>query len=373
MKNILVRSTNWIGDAVMMMPAFFALRQNFPQSQFTVMAAPWVAPLYEAQSHLPQIILFDKKGAHKSLKARYDLIKRLHSEKFDLAFLFQNAFEAALMAALAQIPHRWGYGRDGRSFLLTKAPPVPPTARFNHEVFYYLNLLEQVGLKSPFISPSLLAPHHAQEEISKILGPVNNDEFTLAIAPGAAFGQAKQWAPHNFAQASSLILDKRPGRVLILGAASEAKAANKVFTALAAIYPPHKILNLAGTSNLAGAMALLSRSSMLLTNDSGLMHLAGALKVPLVAAFGPTNPLTTGPLGLSRVVRAPVPCAPCYKRECPLSQCICFQGVTPEKVADAALNLLNSPAPTPSLSQAVFLDRDGTINHEVNFLSRPLD
>jgi heptosyltransferase-2 len=157
----------------------------------------------------------------------------------------------------------------------------------------------------------------------------------LALAPGAAFGPAKRWPEAAFARAAEFILRRRPGGTVILGGADEAPAAARLAEML-----PEPTLNLAGRTALATAMAVLSRAALLLTNDSGLMHLGGALGVPLAAVFGPTNPENTAPLGLSRLIRSRAACAPCLKRVCPLDRQICFDDISPERVAEAALELL---------------------------------
>ncbi|MDR1922140.1 MAG: lipopolysaccharide heptosyltransferase II [Candidatus Adiutrix sp.] len=369
--DILVRGVNWVGDAVMTLPALAALADNFPRGRLTVLARPWVAAVYEGQRGVAAILAHDKKS--RNLPALVRLAGELRRAKFDLAVLFQNAFAAALTTALAGIPERWGYARDWRGFLLTKAIELAPSDRYIHESFYYLNMLERAGLTAAFTRPRLKPGARGLAEAESLIGPPDEDGFLLALAPGAAFGAAKQWPAENFAQAAALILERRPGRVMILGSPGEAGAAGRAAAHLAGLGLGPAVLNLAGRSGLAGAIGLMSRASLLLTNDSGLMHLGGALDVPLAAAFGPTDPRTTAPLGRARMVRSAAPCAPCLKRECPLPERVCFNGTTPEKMALAALELLEPRPVRPELSPAVFLDRDGTINYEAGYLSRPED
>ena len=368
-QNIMVRGTNWVGDAVMTLPAVSALAAAFPQSRLTVLTRPWAAGVYEHHGQMAGVIGHDQGGLHRGLGGRIRLASQLRSHHFDLAMLFQNAFEAALTAFLARIPNRWGYARDGRSCLLTKAIKLEPADQFIHESFYYLNILERAGIPAPFCLPHLMPKPESLAEANRLLAEagIREGEFILALAPGAAFGSAKRWPVENFAVAARLILDMAGGWGMILGGQGEADVAAE----LAALLPGQAI-NMAGRTSLAVSLALLQKAGLLLTNDSGLMHLGGALGVPLVAAFGPTNPLTTAPLGQSRLVRSPVPCSPCLKRECPLPHRLCFDGVTPELVAAEAISLLGQ-SPAPGLRPAVFLDRDGTINIDVNFLSRPED
>ncbi|MDL2226038.1 lipopolysaccharide heptosyltransferase II [Deltaproteobacteria bacterium OttesenSCG-928-M10] len=371
--NILVRGTNWVGDAVMTLPAVSALAAAFPQSRLSVLTRPWAAGVYEHHPQVAEVIGHDRDGAHRGLIGRFKLAGQLKRRGFDLAVLFQNAFEAALMAFMARAPERWGYARDSRSFLMTKAIRLEPADRFIHESFYYLNILERAGLPAPFSLPRLTPKPEAARDAEQLFreAGLKEGEFWLALAPGAAFGSAKRWPVENFAEAARLILDEAAGqgqgRALILGGQGEMDVAAELAALL-----PDRALNVAGRTSLAVSLGLLKRADLLLANDSGLMHLGGALGVPLAAAFGPTNPLTTAPLGRSRLVRSAAPCSPCLKRECPLPRRICFDGVTPELMAAEALSLLENSS-SPGLRPAVFLDRDGTINVEVDFLSRPED
>ncbi|MDR2725445.1 MAG: lipopolysaccharide heptosyltransferase II [Candidatus Adiutrix sp.] len=343
---ILVRGANWIGDAVMTLPALAALRDHFPLARLTVLTRPWAAGVYQGQAD--QVLTYEPSGRHRGLSGILALIREL--TPFDLALLFQNAFSAALFPALARVPERWGYARDGRGFLLTRAVRLGPLDRSVHEVFYYLNLLEKLDLPAPYQPPRLILEEAARSEAEALLDQkgLGDDRFLLALAPGAAFGPAKRWPEEGFARAARLILEARPGGAVILGGTEEAPAAGRLMEML-----PEPKLDLAGRTTLRTAMAVLSRSALLLTNDSGLMHLGGALGVPLAAVFGPTDPLSTAPLGPSRLIQSRATCAPCRKRVCPLPRQICFDEVSPDLVAAAALELLMEK---PKGLAAVFLD-----------------
>jgi len=331
---ILVRGTNWIGDAVMTLPALTALHDHFPQARLTVLTRPWAADVYNGQAGVARVMTYEPAGRHRGLAGAWRLIREL--AHFDLALLFQNAFSAALFPALARIPERWGYARDGRGWLLTRAVRVEPSDLTVHQVFYYLNLLKKLGIPAPYRPPRLPLEEAALAESETILSQAGLGGVPyLALAPGAAFGPAKRWPEAEFARAARLILSRRPGGTVILGGLEEAPAAARLTEML-----PDPKLNLAGRTTLATAKAALSRATLLLTNDSGLMHLGGALDVPLVAVFGPTDPTATAPLGLSRLIKSRASCAPCLKRVCPLPRQICFDEVSPALVAEAALELL---------------------------------
>lgn len=352
----------------MTLPAVAALGQNFPGARLTVLTRPWAAGVYQGQAGIAEVLPDERRGGFKGLFERARLARALKARGFDLALLFQNAFSAALTAALAGLPHRWGYARDGRSFLLTKSVKLEPADGFYHESFYYLNLLERLGLKAPFSQPLLALEPAAVQEAEAILGQAGPGDWSapLLLAPGAAFGSAKRWPVENFAATAELITRRRPSGLVILGGAGERPVAEELAALL-----PGPVLNLAGRTSLAVSMAVMARGGLLITNDSGLMHLGGALGVPLTAVFGPTNPRTTAPLGRSRLIRSRAACAPCLKRECPLDRRLCFDDITPDRVAEAALELIEPRPAAPGLSPAVFLDRDGTINVEVNYLKHP--
>lgn len=348
----------------MTLPALNAVAQNYPGARLTVLTRSWVAGVYQGQPGVAAVVDDDERGFF----ARLRLAGRLKKGGFDLALLFQNAFGAALTAALAGIPQRWGYARDGRGFLLSRPVRLSHALRQVHEVFYYLDLLESLGLEAPYRHPRLAADPEVEKSVDELLkaAGVGPAEKPLILAPGAAYGSAKRWPVEFFAQAARQVLKYRPSTAIILGGKSEAGAADSLAGLLEG-----PVLNLAGRTSLGQAAAIMKRGALMLTNDSGLMHIAGAQGLPLVAAFGPTNPRTTAPLGLSRLIRSRAACAPCLKRECPLERQICWDDVGPDKVVQAALELLDPPKVAAGLSPAVFLDRDGTINEDVDYLSSP--
>ena len=353
MTEIMVRGANWIGDAVMTLPALAAVRAHFPQARLTVLTRPWAAGIYQAQAGVAQVITYEPDGRHRGLAGALAMTREL--ARFDLALLFQNAFSAALFPALARVPERWGYARDGRGWLLTRAVRPKPLDLAVHQVFYYLNLLEKLGLPAPYRAPALGLNEAAQAEAGALLKPLGPGPY-LALAPGAAFGPAKRWPEAAFARAARLILGPRPGGTVILGGAEEAPIAARLAKIL-----PQPNLNLAGRTSLPTAMTVLSRAGLLLTNDSGLMHLGGALGVPLVAVFGPTDPDSTAPLGRSRLIRSRAACAPCQKRVCPLDRQICFDEITPEAAAETALEFLESLEMPARGGEAVFIDPEGVL------------
>jgi heptosyltransferase-2 len=338
---ILVRATNWVGDAVMSLPALRALRQHFPQAHISILAKPWVADLYGREPFCDQIIPYTPRTAPEKWAAA----RALRSRRFDTAILLQNAFEAAMVAYIAGIPERIGYARDGRAFLLTRAIPVPKPGEIpTHERFYYLELLRRAGIVEQLPPNDEIRLEGAP--IARTAGLKRFDELGLGtivvgVSPGAAYGTAKRWPPERFADAAIRLANELDATVAIFGSKDERDLCQSVAASVSAsIVKPVK--NFAGETSLAEFIDLAAACRVYLTNDSGAMHIASALGVPTVAVFGATDDLATGPTGrLARVVREQVECSPCLKRECPIDH-RCMTRVTPDQVATVALELLRS-------------------------------
>ncbi|MCB2226308.1 MAG: lipopolysaccharide heptosyltransferase II [Desulfarculaceae bacterium] len=339
---ILVRATNWVGDAVMTLPALAALHEACPQAEIEVLARPWASAVYAAAPGVSRVLAYDKSGPHAGAGGLLRLAGELRARRYDWAVLFQNAFEAALLAWLARIPVRLGYARDGRGMLLTHAVKLSPELRRVHETSYYLHILRAAGLLATDPPPGGVTPRLSLREADQAWA----DDFLAAkgltgarlmgIAPGAAFGPAKMWPAERFAQAARLLGDTCDA-VVLFGGKGEAPACAEVAEGL----PGARVLDLAGATELGQALALLARVELFVTNDSGLMHAAAALGRPTVAVFGSTNPVTTGPLGpRAALVRGRAECAPCLKPECERGDLACFTSVAPGAVVAAARELL---------------------------------
>jgi lipopolysaccharide heptosyltransferase II len=334
-QQILVRATNWVGDAVMSLPALRALRGRFPAAKISILAKPWVADLYGREPFCDEMIPYTAGD----LAAKWAAGRALAPREFDCAILLQNAFEAAAIAFAARIPERIGYARDGRSFLLTRAVRVPRKGEIPpHERFYYLELLRRAGIIDTLPANEAIrlegapAARAAGSEKFRALGWTGT---VIGVSPGAAYGSAKRWLPERFAEAANRIAKELGAAVAIFGSKSERGLCGSVASA---IMGPAK--NFAGETSLGEFIEMAAACRVYLTNDSGAMHIASALGVPTVAVFGATNDVTTGPTGpLARVVRQPVECSPCLKRECPIDH-RCMTGVEAGRVAETALELL---------------------------------
>jgi len=337
MERILVRSTNWIGDAVMTTPALGSLKANFPGARLSVLAKKWVAPVFEHHPAVTEIIVLEDEGRHRGLAGLRRLAGDIRSRQFDLAVLFQNAFGAALTVRLAGVPLRLGYDTDGRGFLLNLKVRLRPEDKLVHETIYYQRLLERSGLSITKSDPVFyLSPDSEARAASRLAAEGLSGTFLLGLAPGASYGSAKQWPADRFARASEMILNETGGTALIFGSGADGETAGRVKDLLSA-----PSFDLTGRTDLAETAALIKRCGLFLTNDSGLMHVASGVGAPLVAVFGSTNPITTGPVsGRVRIVRREVECSPCLKRTCDRPEHPCMDLISPGEVASAGLELL---------------------------------
>ena len=339
-RKILVRATNWIGDCVMSLPALEALHARFPAAEIVVVAKPWVSELYLAHPAVSRVIVYDPDGRHRGWAGFGSFVDALRQEHFDAAVLFQNAFHAGWMAWRARIPVRVGYDKEWRGSLLTHPVAIPPGAHWGHQVNYYLQLLFRAGLidqPRPVQEVQLGLQTGEKTWAARRLKELGMDgpRFIVGLCPGASFGPAKRWFPERFASLADRLIGALHADVLIFGSGAERPVADEIAHGMT-----HTPVVVAGETTLRQLMALLSTCRLIISNDSGSMHLAAALGLPVVAIFGSTDDRVTGPIGLrARVVKHAVDCSPCGLRECPIDF-RCMMGVTVEEVHRAALALV---------------------------------
>jgi heptosyltransferase-2 len=330
---LVVRATNWLGDAVMSLPALRAVREVFPRAHLAIVARPWVADLYARERAIDEVIAFSAK----SWSEKREFAARLREMRFDAAILLPNSFDSALVMWMAGIAERIGYRRDARGMLLTRAIEPPEAGDIpRHERFYYLELLRRAGMieKFPAVGPiELDCRDEACAAGVARMAELGIERPAIGVSPGAAYGNAKRWLPERFAEAAASAARTRGASVLVFGSAAERELCQQVTEAI----PGAR--NLAGATTLREFLDLVAACSLFLTNDSGAMHVASALGVPVAAVFGPTDDTTTGPSGrVTRVIREHVECSPCLLRECPIDH-RCMTRVTAQTVAEAALEL----------------------------------
>ena len=382
-RKILVREVNWVGDAVLTLPALAALDRRFPRAEIAVLAKPWAAGLFAGQSAVDRVALYQAEGSHRGLRGRWALARELAQERFDLAVLFPNSLDAVIVPWLARVPRRVGYRTDGRGLLLTQVVERSGRSAERHQVFRYLELVRSLGADGEAI-PRLAVGVEAGREADRLLQDlgVETGEACVAVNPGSVYGSAKRWPAERFAAVADALAETHRARVLLIGSAKERDVLEAVAGRMRR--PP---IRLGGRTDLATLAGVLKRARLLLSNDTGAMHVAAAVGTPVLAVFGPTDADATGPLGPdSRVVREPVPCSPCLLRECPIDH-RCMVGVGIAQVLHAAEELLatrqgipnapvagvpNPPAADPALDpRTAFLDRDGTIIEDLGYLGDP--
>jgi heptosyltransferase-2 len=338
---ILVRAANWIGDAVMSLPALRAVRERFPGAVITVLARPWVAALYEYEKVIDHVMPLAGAAGAREWMAKWRMARELRREHFDLAILFPNSFESAALVRFSGVKRSIGYARDGRSLLLDQAVPPPHAGELpRHESYYYLEMLRRAGLMEaalPAVDTIRLdGVAEARRRGEALFADRGLPGPVIGVSPGAAYGGAKRWLPERFAEAAGQLLNTATGEsrgaVAVFGSAAESVLCEEVARAAGG----H---NFAGRTTLREFIDMTAACRLFLTNDSGAMHIAAATGVPSVTVFGPTDEFATGPLGpAAAIVREPVACAPCKLRECPIDH-RCMTRVTADRVVRAAEEL----------------------------------
>src|SRR3989454_949092 len=303
----------------MALPAVRAVREKFADAEIGIVGRPYVLDIYREQKIADELIAYDGTREHKGIRGRERLAAELRERKFDVALLLQNAFDAAWLAWRAKIPVRIGYARDGRSLLLTKPVPVPGPGKIpTHEKFYYLELLRRAGWMDSLPEESFIAMTVSEAKRRRaaefLLGSgARPHALRVAIGAGASYGSAKCWPPPRFAELASRLQAQNGADVILFGTAAESAVSNAIAAGMR--QPP---IDLAGKTAIADLPGLLSQCHLFIGNDSGAMHVAAAVGLPVVAIFGPTDPYGTAPVTphCSIVQQKPY-CSPCFLRRCP--------------------------------------------------------
>lgn len=337
-RSLLVRAPNWVGDAILAVPALEALREGFPQARIVVLAVPWVADVFRFVPAVDQIELLDRKGRHRGVRGIERWRRDRGSAPPDVAISLPRSLSSAWTLLRSGAPIRAGFDGPGRGLLLTERIPFPGKGRpGRHELELHLDLVRGIGLAAPGRLPRLVVPVQMAVRRDEILSAsgLRGVDY-VAISPGAAFGGAKRWSAKGFAEVLDRLHESRGLEAVLLGSPGERPIALEVVSL--ARRPP---VDLVGRVSLAESLSILAGAKLLLSNDSGLMHAGAALEVPVVAIFGPTDSVATGPLGpRSTVVREPVSCAPCFLRDCPIDH-RCMERVSSEAVLASSAALLD--------------------------------
>jgi len=323
---ILIRVPNWIGDSVLAQPAIESVADSFPEAELWLSAAEWVKDVFSSDGRIAGIVPLSPANGIKSFRAA---ARKLRAQTFDIGILLTNSFGSALLFSLAGIPQRWGYACDGRRLLLTRSVRSRDRDVPRHQVHYYLDLVAGLGLKTRPPELRLTVPEEEKDRARKRLLDLGLDpQLPLVIlSPGAGYGSAKRWPASRFAALASLFQERKDATVLVVGSSAESDIAAAISASLT-----KKPFVLTGKTTLPQLMGLISLAHLFVSNDSGPMHLANALRVPVVGIFGPTDPAVTGPFEPpAAVVKKDVPCWPCSYRKCPYDH-RCMMRIDPKEV-----------------------------------------
>ena len=339
-KRVVVRGTNWVGDSLMTVPALRALRRVLPGANITLVIRPSAQGIFSEADFVDDILIYDRKGVFSVIPQ----IREWRRREFDLALLFQNAFEAALIPFMAGVPLRLGYATESRQGLLTHPLPLPEWRSSRHEVFYYLYLvtaLEQMLFGTSSIceavpDASIEISDVRKAEATNLLRAhgVREDELVVALCPGSINSRAKRWPAEAYAALADRLIDSQR-QVLLIGSKDEADVSEEVTSQMR-----HRPIVLTGKTTLDQITAVLAGVDLIVTNDTGPAHIGAALGRPTIVIFGPTNPLTTRPFSpTAEILRHPPDCAPCMLRDCPIDH-RCMTAITVDEVFEHSHALL---------------------------------
>ena len=348
---ILILAPNWLGDAVMALPAMDDVRRRFPGARLMVAARPSVARLFTMTPAVDEVIELGWRGRVTQVGALRRDVAQLRKLGADLAILFPNSFAAAWMARGSRARERWGYAADMRSMMLTRAVARP--AGGMHQGAYYQHLVRELGIPTGPLEPRVVVPEPARTEARRLLAERWDGVRPLVVlAPGAAYGTAKQWLPEHFATLVGELVSDCGVHCALVGSGADANATAAIQAQLADAVRT-QVSDLCGRTSLESLAGVLASAHACVSNDSGAMHLAAAVGVPLAALFGPTNERETAPLPHAGVVAAvlihPVSCRPCMLRECPIDH-PCMRDLEPSRVLATVREMLDgiqAPGPTP--------------------------
>jgi heptosyltransferase-2 len=332
LNKILLRGPNWVGDAVLAIPAMKAIRNTYPRAEITLLVRPWVAGVFSSAPFVDHVWSEPRPAGVLDWMR---LSRSIRAKGFDLALLFPNSFESAAMTFFGRVPQRVGYATDGRGWLLTHSIKVAGPKR--HQVHYYLELASAVSAPVDHPSIEIAASPEEKSQARRLLASagIAPDRKFLVLNPGAAYGSAKRWGEDRFAEAGDSLASEFDMDVAIVGSETERSIAERVQGLMRS-----RVAVLNGKTSLETLVGVISESSLILTNDSGPMHIGAALGVPTVAVFGATDDIVTGPWGRrTRIVKEPVDCSPCMLRECPIDH-RCMTRVSADSVAGAARELM---------------------------------
>ena len=324
----LVISPNWIGDAVMAQPLLQLLHKKNPQRAIDVLAPTWVAPVWRAMAQVDRVIEAPFRHGKLQLRERWSFAQQLRRDAYADAYVLPNTLKFALIPWLARIPKRVGYVGEMRYGLLTDLHRQDKNIPLPMVPFYAA--LARAGDSSTLPRP-VLTVTKIQIDAALAATGLSAVARLIVFAPGAEFGSAKRWPSTHFADLATAILNKDPAaRIVLLGSAKDRDVGDEIVARMPAV------ISLAGSTSLTEAISLIAHADAVVSNDSGLLHIASALNRRIVALYGPTDPLHAPPFSdASTSLYLGLDCAPCRQRECPLGHHRCMQDLAPQRVWDA--------------------------------------
>lgn len=336
-RKILVIGVNWVGDAILSLPAMRGLRRLFPEAYIGLLVRAYLGDLLRDVADVDEVIPYQpKKGVYRWVNELY-MVRLLRREGFDVALILPRSFRSALVAYLAGIPVRIGYVDEGRDFLLTHGIPRTDELLRVHRIKYYLHLIECMG-RVPDEDPPVIevTPEKKQWAYGFLRScGMENSHLMVGFIPGATYGSAKCWDPERFSELGTKLCRGYGANILIFGTQSERELADMIARGI-----DGKVVNLAGSTTLPQLAALMESCDVVVTNDTGPMHISAAVKTPVVAIFGSTDPVTTGPCGNGHIiVRNEVSCSPCLRRVCPTDH-RCMDLISSNDVYEALLKVI---------------------------------
>lgn len=337
-RRIVVRAPNWLGDAVMALPAMAAVRDHFADAHLTVAAVPAVAAVFREETDVRPDAVIDLPVESRGITAL------LEGEAFDVGVLLPNSWRSAWQLRRAGVPERWGYARSWRGPLLTRRVRRPRGGSVRHQADYYRHLVTSLGIACDPARATRLAPRPSTMERAGAMlvgAGVDPAATVVGLAPGAAYGEAKQWFPDRMAEVAARLVRDHHVTCVIVGASHDRAAAGAIESWLRAQAPDAlpRVVNLTGRTSLRTLVGVIARTRAFVANDSGAMHLAAALGRPVTAVFGPTDERATRPIGDHHVLTASVFCRPCMLRDCPIDH-RCMKRISVDAVYAAVADAL---------------------------------
>ena len=336
-KRILIVEVNWLGDVLFSTVAIKAIKEKHPDCFLACMVVKRCAQVLENNPSVDEVIVFDEKSSHKSSFSKIKFMFSLRERKFDAVFLFHRSFTRALICYLAGIKRRIGYYRKKTAFLLTDKIEMPDNGL--HRAEYYISLIDKVGIEAKDKNYEFFTTSQAEQEVVKLLAKdhITKEDNYIVINPGGNW-DPKRWPAENYARLADKMMQELKYKIVISGAKKDIVLSQEISSEI-----KNEVVVLAGKTDLNELGALLKRASVVISADSGPMHLASALGTPVVAIFGPTSPQVTGPYNKKAqhiILRKDVGClVPCYEVDCPDNKCM--KAVTVDEVFNAVKKTLN--------------------------------